>query len=328
MPPTLLNSCWNVLLLLKDELQRSEDPIHYCSLSLGGREEVRVNSPVRQYPDSFRVALLFAEGTDAQEDIHQGLYIIRGVGDVEPLDTSGLSEELDLFIRLYSGYCFSSPFARQFNRAVAVSHFAQSLDGRIATVTGDSRWISGKKNLEHAHRMRALCDGVLIGSGTVQRDRPQLTVRHVPGPDPVRIIAGSSLTGIDELAKAGPGPVWIVGNGESHRRNVEILNLDPSPDGFVPPQTILKALHGKGIFSVWIEGGATTTSHFLEVDCVDVVQLYISPAVFGSGAPSFSLPEIEKISHARRFHSHNWYAMDDGVLFVGSFDRAATEGLS
>ena len=104
---------------------------------------------------------------------------------------------------------------RRLGRAFAVSHFAQSLDGRIATLAGDSKRIGSPSNLVHAHRMRALSDGVLIGSRTLRRDRPRLTVRHVAGAQPARIVLASSDEGIDALAGIEGGPVYVVGgNGE------------------------------------------------------------------------------------------------------------------
>ena len=71
--------------------------------------------------------------------------------------------------------------------------YAQSLDGRIATATGDSKWISGETERRFSHALRAACDGVLVGVGTAIRDRPQLTVRMVPGASPHRIVLDSTL---------------------------------------------------------------------------------------------------------------------------------------
>ena len=90
------------------------------------------------------------------------------------------------------------PFVLNYFKAIkseksyVVSHFAQSLDGKIATSTGHSKWIGNQENLVHAHRMRALCDGILVGANTYLRDNPRLTVRNVEGDDPVKIILGNS----------------------------------------------------------------------------------------------------------------------------------------
>ena len=77
-------------------------------------------------------------------------------------------------------------------------------------------------------------------------------------------------------------------------------------------------MYQRGIHSVYIEGGATTTSRFLQERCVDVVQLHISPMIIGSGVPAFSMPEIQSVSESLRFTSHAYIPFDDGMMFVGT----------
>src|SRR5437667_5097523 len=73
-------------------------------------------------------------------------------------------------------------------RPITVGHLGQSLDGFIATHAGESRWVTGQENVLHSHRLRALCDAVVVGAGTVAADDPRLTTRLVPGPNPLRVI--------------------------------------------------------------------------------------------------------------------------------------------
>ncbi|HKW55660.1 MAG TPA: RibD family protein, partial [Stellaceae bacterium] len=80
------------------------------------------------------------------------------------------------------------PFAASRGRPYAVAHLGQSLDGRIATAAGASRWVTGEEDLLHTHRMRALADAILVGAGTVRHDDPQLTVRRCAGDHPVRVV--------------------------------------------------------------------------------------------------------------------------------------------
>src|SRR6185437_10083055 len=80
------------------------------------------------------------------------------------------------------------PFAERRRRPYAVAHLGQSLDGRIATAAGASRWVTGEEDLLHTHRMRALADAILVGAGTVRHDDPQLTVRRCSGAHPVRVV--------------------------------------------------------------------------------------------------------------------------------------------
>src|ERR1700704_1197668 len=86
-------------------------------------------------------------------------------------------------IELYLPICSATPAD-----PITVGHLGQSLDGFIATHSGESQFVTGQENILHLHRMRALCDAVVVGAGTVAADDPQLTVRHVPGPSPLRIV--------------------------------------------------------------------------------------------------------------------------------------------
>ena len=89
---------------------------------------------------------------------------------------------------LYLPYCFSRP------GELAVAHIGQSLDGRIATENGESRWITGEADLLHCHRMRTIADAVLVGARTVRADDPQLTVRRCAGDNPLRVIIDPELS--------------------------------------------------------------------------------------------------------------------------------------
>ncbi len=100
-----------------------------------------------------------------------GMEVTSGVGEKEATHLN------EIYLKFISTGC---PFV--------ILKTAQSLDGRIATITGDSKWISGPEALKFAHRLRAECDAVAIGAGTVKADNPQLTVRLVKGRNPYRII--------------------------------------------------------------------------------------------------------------------------------------------
>jgi riboflavin-specific deaminase-like protein len=179
----------------------------------------------------------------------------------------------------------------------AVAHLAQSLDGRIATPNGASRWISGEEDLRHTHRMRALADAVLVGADTILHDDPLLTVRRCAGNHPVRVI-------IDPNHKLAPhhrvfndpsAPTFIIVAADSAAKSdfgkVEILRL-PRTGTIIAPETIRQALAARGLHWLFIEGGGVTISHFLRAGCLDRLQLTIAPVLLGSGRPSVTLPEI------------------------------------
>jgi diaminohydroxyphosphoribosylaminopyrimidine deaminase / 5-amino-6-(5-phosphoribosylamino)uracil reductase len=91
-----------------------------------------------------------------------------------------------------------------------LGRIAQSLDGRIATASGESRWISGEADLEHTHRLRALSDAVLVGASTVRADDPQLTTRAVEGPSPVRVILDPARRLDERYRVFGEGPPTLL----------------------------------------------------------------------------------------------------------------------
>ncbi|MEE9167060.1 MAG: RibD family protein [Candidatus Neomarinimicrobiota bacterium] len=297
--------------------------MEFCSFRFGADESVRINSFVDLHPDCHHVLVVGSESDThppERRNRYEACFQTGVLSDLEESDSGNLPQELLQFIKLYGPYCFAAQSSNRLRRSVAIVHFAQSLDGRIATTTGASRWIGNRENLHHAHRMRALCDGVLVGSATFSRDRPRLTVRHVSGRNPVRIVVGSSPKGLKGAMDISPDPVWLVGyEGEPINGDIEAVDAGRSKNGIIPGKAILRALYRKGLHSVYIEGGATTASHFIKDHTVDVLQLHISPMIVGSGKASFSLPAIEEIAEAKRFSAHRWFSMGDHIMFVGWF---------
>src|ERR687893_671106 len=136
--------------------------------------------------------------------------------------------------------------------SVTVS-YAQTLDGRVATATGESKWISCPDSLRFAHEMRAGHDAVLIGAGTVCSDDPRLTVRHVPGPSPLRVVVDSTLRTPPDAAVladgAASGTVLAVTDRApaKHRERAissgaTVLNLPSDADGRVDLAALLGEL--------------------------------------------------------------------------------------
>ncbi len=210
--------------------------------------------------------------------------------------------------------------AVQHQKSYVISHFAQSLDGKIATNSGHSKWIGNHENLVHAHRMRALCDGILIGANTYLRDKPRLTVRHVEGENPVRIILGNSSCNEAIAANSNNHLLCITSmNGKliAKNDNENIVNFSPD-NGMIDPIEVKKYLFGKGIYTVYLEGGAFTSSYFLKKKALDEIQLFLSPAIFGSGVSNFALNQIDEISEAVTFRNAKFIPMGkEGIMFSG-----------
>lgn len=310
---------WSGLLLLSEKVKHTEEEITYCFLQLGTEQEVRFN----HLPVPVKDSLLLMIITDPELEMHHeqaSIFRLDGYA-VHLVQDMGLSEEGKSFLTAYLPYCFLSLRARRMNRAIAIAHFAQSLDGRIATLSGDSKWIGNQENLTHAHRMRALCDGILIGANTLNADQPALTVRLVAGKNPRRIVICSSDADFSSLQEQCKENVIIVGTCEDPQiPHTEYFSFKPNAKGRIDCHALLLFLFQRGIYSVYIEGGSTTTSGFMEEKATDIVQLHISPMIFGSGMPSFNLPEITHVQEAIQFDSFFFRPMGNAYMFVGTLN--------
>jgi riboflavin-specific deaminase-like protein len=171
-----------------------------------------------------------------------------------------------------------------------VAHLAQSLDGRIALPDGRSRWISGDEDLEHTHRLRALVDAVVVGAHTVEVDDPQLTVRRVAGPNPVRVVIDPARR-LDrsryKVFTDDEAPTWRVVTGPSD--DPRELSL-PASDGVIDPRDVVRALEARGIRRILVEGGGVTVSRFVSAHQVDRLHLVVAPVLVGAGRPGLTLP--------------------------------------
>src|SRR5262249_11661281 len=145
---------------------------------------------------------------------------------------------------------------------VVVAQLGQSIDGRIATASGHSKYINNAAGLDHLHRLRALVDAVVIGVGTALNDDPQLTVRRVAGPNPARVVIDprGRLSATARLLRAdGARRVLVVGNDASPAADdgIEIVRVALTA-GVAAPAAILTELHAKGFRRILIEGGTRT----------------------------------------------------------------------
>jgi diaminohydroxyphosphoribosylaminopyrimidine deaminase/5-amino-6-(5-phosphoribosylamino)uracil reductase len=199
-----------------------------------------------------------------------------------------------------------------------IGQIGQSLDGRIATDCGHSKYINGPAGVTHLHRLRSLVDAVVVGVGTALADDPQLTVRRVTGPHPARVVvdpSGRLATCAKVFADDGVPRILITGEGArcAPTPGVEVVPL-PISDGKILPTTILAALAERGLRRILIEGGADTVSRFLAAGCLDRLHVTVAPIIFGSGRPGFILPPVERADQALRAPMRI-YQLDDEVLF-------------
>ena len=198
------------------------------------------------------------------------------------------------------------PLCRGCPERFVVAHLGQSLDGRIAAANGASRWVTGELDIVHNHRMRALFDAVVVGAGTVRQDDPRLTVRAVPGANPVRVVLDTRrrLGRGYRLFDDDAGPTLLLCAGELAKPGerlgrAEVVGV-ATRERSLCPQAVLDCLAGRGLLRVFIEGGGLTVSRFLAAGCLHRLQITIAPLIIGSGRPSITLPEIEQLGACLR----------------------------
>jgi diaminohydroxyphosphoribosylaminopyrimidine deaminase/5-amino-6-(5-phosphoribosylamino)uracil reductase len=185
--------------------------------------------------------------------------------------------------------------------AWVIGQLGQSLDGCIATRGGDSNFVNGPQVLLHLHRLRALCDAVIVGAGTAAIDNPQLTTRHVTGEHPVRVLIDPSLRLAPTLRVLSDrqAPTLLVCDAarehEAARRVgadqvLGVPGLMSNADGTPDLRALLPALQQRGLRVLFVEGGGITVSRFIAQGCMDRLHLSVAPVLIGSGRPGLSLP--------------------------------------
>lgn len=186
-----------------------------------------------------------------------------------------------------------------------LGRLTQSLDGRIATANGASQWISGREDVVHTHRLRALFDAVVIGAGTVRADDPQLTTREVEGPSPVRVVLDTNrrLHPDYRLFREGPETLLLCAADAAGGKVVgkaPVLCLPRAGEG-LDIAAVLAALSERGLRRIFVEGGGITVSRFLAAGALDRLHVTIAPLLIGSGIPAFTLPLAASLAEALRF---------------------------
>ena len=207
---------------------------------------------------------------------------------------------------------------------VVIAQLGQSLDGFIASRTGDADFVTGEADREHLHRLRALVDAVLVGAGTVIADDCRLTVRAVPGEHPVRVVLdpnGRVPLHSHVLADGVAPTLWLVGErartagavpAAAHLpARVDLATVPVGREGRVEPGVVLALLRERGLGRVLVEGGGRTVSSFFEADVLDRLYLTTAPVLIGDGVPGLRFEGPDRLADALRAPARRFLLGED-----------------
>ena len=260
----------------------------------------------------------------------RGIKILRGHG-------------ITVNIGVLSRECheLNAPFFKYFERGLPfiTLKIAQSLDGRIATRQGSSRWISSPASLRLAHRWRALHDAVMVGVDTVIADNPSLTVRLVRGKNPLRLVLDSHLriplesrilvdrhvtrTIVVTTDRADPHQ-----RKEVQDRGARVLTVQSNPNGQVDLLAALRRLAGEGITSILVEGGGKLSTSFVKAWLVDQLLLVIGSKIIGTGIEAMGDLGISDMNEAVRLSIDKIRRVGDDLIVMARIRPTEGEKVS
>ena len=238
--------------------------------------------------------------------------------DTAPIDTSPIdTSPIDIMALL-------GDVRPRVDRPFVALKYAQTLDGRIATSTGDSKWISGDEERQMSHALRAACDSVLVGVGTVVLDDPELTVRMVSGASPMRTVLDTTLRVPPAAKILGPGAATTVittARSDPNRRaelrqqgvRVEVV---AEHAGRVSLRAALATLRESGTESVLVEGGSEVITGLLAAGLVDRIIVAVAPIVIGTGTEAVNSLGIEHVADGIRLGNRSILPVGDDVVLA------------
>ncbi|WP_372396950.1 bifunctional diaminohydroxyphosphoribosylaminopyrimidine deaminase/5-amino-6-(5-phosphoribosylamino)uracil reductase RibD [Azospirillum sp. HJ39] len=276
--------------------------------------------------------------------------VVVACGDPDPrVAGGGLARLRDAGIAVTIGLCEAEALALNegfFNRItlgrpLVTCKVASTLDGRIATRSGESQWITGPTARAWGHRLRASHDAILVGIGTALADDPELTCR-LPGLEdrsPVRVVVDSGLR-LSPTAKLATGarriPTWVVTRSAPDAARaealealgVEVIQAAAGPDGRVDPAAALAALASRGLTRVLVEGGATLAGALFGAGLVDRLEWFRAASLIGGdGLPAVAGFGVEALAAMARFERTAVRAagadLAEGYRRVESYRRVA-----
>jgi diaminohydroxyphosphoribosylaminopyrimidine deaminase/5-amino-6-(5-phosphoribosylamino)uracil reductase len=292
------DDAWTILLALADRAKRGEaitvpTPIGYSD----DKTEIDASSDVVLHVDPEAPRCWYWDAAVAGQQ-----------------DTA-VASMLDIYMPLCVG---------EVANTLVIAHLGQSLDGRIATRTGASQFITGDENIVHTHRLRALFDAVLVGANTASTDNPRLTTRRASGDNATRVLLDPQCSVDPEASIFTDGiakTMVLCDSGFMPAEHVGIHIGLKTTEGFIPPKDIIAALHEQGLKRIFVEGGGVTVSQFLQAGALHRLHVCVAPMIIGSGRPSFQLPEVDALDQCIFLKAQHFTSGDD-LLFDCQLRRA------
>ena len=217
-------------------------------------------------------------------------------------------EQIESMINMYLRLIFadSTPYF--------IGHLAQSLDGFIATKTGESKYISSKENLEHVHMLRCISDVIIVGSKTVQKDDPKLTARLVKGNNPMRLILDkkNELDNKYNVFSNKDGLGFKIISSKIKNNNDHVFSL-PLQKGYFKFNDLKNLLHKLNKKIIFVEGGGSLLSRFFDSGFLNQLQICMCPIILGSGKNSF-LIKVHKNIPELNYRQVKYHRMGPDIL--------------
>ena len=247
---------------------------------------------------------------------------VRGSG-IHALEAAGIEvstgPQEDRALRMNEFYVKHRLTGRPF----VTAKFAMSLDGKIATRTGDSRWITGEEARRHSHRLRHMHDAILVGVNTVMVDDPELTTRldGEEGRQPLRVVVDSQLR-IRQSARIVGAGTLIATTRSGRVGAAEVVKFPAAPDGHVSLPALLDELGKRNLLSLLVEGGAEVHASFFAEKLVDKVHAYVAPRVIGGRQSPGPVggPGIERLADAIPLRDVDFTRLGDDMLVTAYTD--------
>lgn len=207
--------------------------------------------------------------------------------------------------------------------------YAQTLDGRIATSKGSSKWISNRKSREYSHRLRSSNDAVLVGVNTILKDNPLLTARLVQGKNPLRVIVDSRLrTPLNAriIRDIKSAPVLIATTRKAplkrmrqfKKKGVDIAIIVEDKQGEVDFKRLIRALSKRGVKSMLVEGGSRVLTSFLKNKLADRLIVFVAPKIMGRGIEAVGDLSVVEVARCIRLKLNRVKNIDGDLICTAS----------